>query len=296
MPVIGLGTWKSSPAEVGSAVEYALLECGYKHIDCAAIYGNEKEIGLAFKNVFSDKKNSRQEVFITSKLWNNAHAKDDVAIACKNTLRDLQLEYLDLYLMHWGVATSLDLGREPVDKTGKLITAKLPIRETWEAMEELVKLGLVRSIGVANFTAPMLVDLFTYAKIMPSVNQVELHPYNQQSRLVEFCQDHKMVVTAYSPLGSPGNNPGDQPVLLDDRVIKEIAQSHQKSPAQILIRWARQRETIAIPKTVTAERIKENIAVFDFELSSAEMDSVSALERGYRYVDPWDWWRIPYFD
>jgi alcohol dehydrogenase (NADP+) len=298
MPVIGLGTWESLKDKVGQAVEYALLDCGYKHIDCASIYGNEKEIGQVFKNVFTGNKIKRDRIFITSKLWNDAHARQDVAVACKNTLSDLELDYLDLYLMHWGVASPSNLGKEPLDDKGVLITAKIPVRETWEAMEELQKSGLVRAIGVANFTAPMLIDLLSYAQIKPAVNQIELHPYNQQTKLVNYCHYNDIVVTAYSPLGSPANNKkqDNPPMVLQDVHIIKIARQHNKTPAQILIRWALQRGTIAIPKSVTPERIKENINVFDFELSKEEMDLLGTLDRRHRYVDPCDWWDIPYFD
>ena len=297
MAVLGLGTWKSPKDRVGEAIKYALVDCGYQHIDCASIYGNEKEIGQALKQVFAGKI-KRDKVFITSKLWDNHHAKGDVVKACKQTLKDLQLDYLDLYLVHWGVATPLDLGSEPLDKNGCLITAPVSMRETWEAMEDLVKTGLTKAIGVANFTAPMLIDLLSYAKVKPTVNQIELHPYNQQTKLVEFCQRQGLAVTAYSPLGSPANNKKqeDPPVLIRDNTVEKIAKAHDRTPAQILIAWAIQRGIIAIPKSVTPDNIRDNIKVFDFVFSGEEINSLDALDRGHRYVDPFDWWKIPYFD
>jgi len=305
MPIIGLGTWKSEREKAGQAVEYALGECSYRHIDCAAIYRNEKEIGQAFKNVFESKKVNREDVFITSKLWNADHAKANVERACEQTLQDLQLDYLDLYLMHWGLAIASNeenAGRnmrdEPLDENGFLITVKIPVRETWEAMEELVKKGLVKAIGVANFTAPMIIDLLSYATIQPALNQVELHPYNQQPLLVEFCHYKNIAVTAYSPLGSPGNMKPElnEPILLKDKVVNELAQRHGKSTAQVLIRWAMQRNTIVIPKSVTLKNIKATWKVFDFELSEQEMTTMSKLDRKHRFVNPSDWWKIPYFD
>ncbi len=305
MPAIGLGTWKSLPDQAGQAVEYALSECNYNHIDCAAIYRNEKEIGQTFKKVFGNKTRKREEIFITSKLWNMDHAKDDVEKACKATLSDLNLEYLDLYLMHWGVAIPQNDSLSPnatarvseqLDEKGFLVTKKISIRETWEAMEELLKAGLVKAIGVANFTAPMLLDLFSYAKIEPALNQIELHPYLQQSELVDFCKYKKMMVTAYSPLGSPGNyKEKGFPVISDEKIVLEIAEAHKKSPAQVMIRWGIQRGTVVIPKSVHPERIKENIDVFDFELSSDDMEKISALNRNLRFVNPSAWWKIPYF-
>jgi len=306
MPMVGLGTWKSAPNQAGEAVLCALSECGYRHIDCAAIYRNEKEIGQAFKKIFENKIKKREDIFITSKLWNTEHRKSDVRKACEATLSDLNLEYLDLYLMHWGVAippydaapeNPLQRLTEQKDKDGFLITEKISIRETWEAMEELVKAGLVKAIGVSNFTAPMLIDLLSYAKIKPAVNQVELHAYLQQPELLEFCSRSGIVMTAYSPLGSPGNfKEKGFPILIEDSAVKEIARIHDKSPAQILIRWGIQRKTVVIPKSVTPERIKENIDVFDFELSEAEMKIIAGLNRNLRFVNPYPWWKIPYYN
>jgi diketogulonate reductase-like aldo/keto reductase len=295
MPIIGLGTWRADRGKVGEAVTYALTECGYRHIDCAWIYGNEKEIGEAFKKVFGGNTVKRDEVFVTSKLWNSFHAKKRVAKACKETLNNLKLEYLDLYLVHWGLATppeDTDDNKDVVDKNGVLITERIPIRETWEAMEELVKLGLVKAIGISNFTTMMILDLLSYATVPPAVNQIELHPYLQQTRFVEFCQHKRIVVTAYSPLGRPGT--GGK--LINDPVIGDIATKHEKTPAQILLRWGIQRDTIVIPKSITRKRIQENFDVLDFELSRTEMQAIAGLDRKERLVDPYTWGKVPYFD
>ena len=208
--------------------------------------------------------------------------------------------------MHWGIAMPANdahlnnsSGRwaEQLDENGFLITEKISVRETWEAMEKLVKAGIVKAIGVANFTAPMLIDLFSYAKIKPAVNQIELHAYLQQPELLEFCKYNDIVVTAYSPLGSPGNyKEKGFPVLIEDDAIIEIARLHKKSPAQILIRWGIQRKTVLIPKSVTPERIKENLDVFNFELSEEEMKTIAGLNRNLRFVNPYVWWKIPYFE
>lgn len=300
MPTIGLGTWKSLPDKAGEAVSSALVN-GYRHIDCAAVYRNEKEIGISFKKIFGDKIREREEVFITSKLWNSEHRKEDVRKACEATLSDLNLKYLDLYLMHWGVAIphqeTLEAGwTVGLDSNGVIIKEKVSIRETWEAMEKLVEDGLVKAIGVANFTTMMLIDLLSYAKIKPAVNQIELHPYLQQTELLEFCKSNNIVVTAYSPLGSPGNNKDKAlPSLIEDNTILAIASSHNKSPAQILIRWGIQRGTVVIPKSVTEERIKENLNVFDFELSLEEMNKIAELNKNFRFVNPQVFWKIPYF-
>jgi len=282
MPILGLGTWKSERNKVGKAVKHALTVAGYTHIDGAHVYRNEVEVGKIYSEVFKSLK--REEIFITSKLWNTSHAKADVEKACRKTLADLQLDYLDLYLMHWGLAQNALFFFKPI-----------PIRETWEAMENLVDLGLVKSIGVANFTAMMLHDLLTYAKIKPAMNQIELHPYNSQTELVAYCKSKKIAVTAYSPMGSPGTASSDKPKLMDDEVVQKLAKKYDKSPSQILIRWALERGTVVIPKSVTPERIEENINIFDFSLGASDMEQLNGLNQNLRYVDPSGYWGVPVF-
>jgi len=295
MPVLGLGTWRSPRNKAHDAVLYALEKANYIHIDCAYAYDNEAEIGKAFSKVFVSPA-KRKKVFITGKLWNTFHHPKNVERNCRQTLKDLQLNYLDLYIIHWGVPMAPGREARPVDKDGVAVTEKVSIQQTWQAMEKLVKKGLVKSIGVSNFTTMMLFDLLTYAKIPPAVNQVELHPFNSQQGLVDFCHYHNIAVTAYSPLGSPGNFDQKDFDLLNNSTIKKIAKRHKKTPAQVLIRWTIQRNTIVIPKSVTPKRIKENIDVFDFKLTKEDTKAINKLNQNHRFINPKDWWGIPYFD
>lgn len=292
MPVLGLGTCRSSRNKISQVIKSAITNYNYRHIDCASIYRNEKEIGHAFHKLLTSKAVKREELFITSKLWNTNHNPKYVEKACRKTLKDLQLIHLDLYLMHWGVAFPHGNNLEPIGKDGFVITENISIQQTWQAMEKLVKKGLVKSIGVANFTAPMLVDLLTYAKVKPVINQIEIHPYNSQAELVKYCHKKGIAVTAYSPLGSFGNI---QSKPIADKIVLAIAKSHKKSPAQVLIRWSLQRGLIAIPKTENPKRLAENINVFNFELSKTEMEQINQLNKNLRFVDPTTWWSIPYF-
>lgn len=269
MPLVGLGTWKSKPGEVKAAVK-AAVKSGYRHIDCAAIYGNEKEVGDALEELFAEGVVTRDELWITSKLWNDFHRSDDVPRACSTTLNDLKLDYLDLYLIHWPVVT---------DCTGDELTPT--IEETWRAMEELQASGKARSIGVSNWSAKKLSAMGKYAKIFPSVNQVELHPVHRQDALLVACAELGTHVTAYSPLGSPDSAEiikHEGATVMKHPVVTGVVDAVGKSPAQVLIRWAVQRGTSVVPKSVTPSRIESNFDVFDWELSEVQMAELSAIE------------------
>ncbi len=291
IPQLGLGTWKSETASVGEAVKTA-VRTGYRHVDCAHVYGNEAEIGEALQDLFAAGEVNREELFITSKLWNTDHHPDTVPLACRRTLENLRLEYLDLYLVHWGVAFAPGSEKNPMGEDGRIKTENISLQETWHALEALVDEGLVRSIGVANYTTPLLIDLLNYARIQPAVNQVEIHPYNAQFALTEFCRDKNITLTAYSPLGSFGEA-SEKP--LADPVVKAIAKTHSVTPAQVLIRWSLQRGLTVIPKSTNPKRIAENFAVFDFTLSQEEMEQLHSLDQHRRFVDPSESWGIPYF-
>lgn len=284
---IGLGTWKSEPGEVGQAVE-AALEAGYRHIDCAAIYRNEAEIGEALAKVFARGTIRREDVHITSKLWNTAHLPEDVVPALNKTLSDLKLDYLDLYLIHWPVAFRPGLEGFPRSESDYLTPEQAPMIETWKAMLDARDQGLIRHAGVSNFSARKLDALAAGGSELPEMNQVELHPYLQQQELLAYCREHDILVTAYSPLGSsdrPDAMKGDdEPSLLENEVIGEIAESHSATPAQILIAWAVARDTIVIPKSTNPERIRQNLDSAKIELSDMDMERIESLDIHYRYI------------
>ncbi len=287
IPMIGLGTWLSKPGEVYEIVKSA-IKSGYRHIDCAAIYGNEHEIGKALSELLTQGVVKREELFITSKLWNNAHKAGDVIPALKKTLLDLNLEYLDLYLIHWPVCFEPNV-IFPETKDGYVSLEELPIIETYTAMEEAVNLGLVKSLGVSNFSAKKIKDLVEKAKIKPVMNQVEMHPYLNQAKLLEICNDLNVAVTCYSPLGSSGRPDGmladNEPSLLNNELIKKLSLKYEKSKAQILLSWALSRGTIVIPKTVTPSRAIENFQSQDLELEAGDIKLIDQLDCHFRYVN-----------
>ncbi len=286
MPAIGLGTWKSNPGEVGQAVKTAISN-GYRHIDCAAVYGNEAEIGQALSELFQEGIVKREELWITSKLWNDSHQAAYVIDALKKTLSDLQLDYLDLYLIHWPVA--FKHGVQPQSAADFLSLEEVPIIETWEKMEEAVKLGLTKHIGVSNFSIKKLQDLLNKATIKPEVNQVELHPFLQQNDLLQFAKENHILLTGYSPLGSgdraAGMKKADEPSLLNNELVAEIAKNRGCTTAQVLIAWQVQRGTAVIPKSTNADRLKQNLESINCVLTDDEVTKMNALDKHYRYVD-----------
>jgi alcohol dehydrogenase (NADP+) len=294
LPAFGLGTWNSPPGDVQRAVTWA-IEAGYRHIDCAWIYGNEAEIGAALKDVFARGIVTRDELWITSKLWNHRHLPADVEPAIRESLDALGLERLDLYLVHWPVAHKAD---KPVHRTADdfYSLGEVPLADTWRAMEALVDAGLTRAIGVSNFSVAKLDALLASARIAPAMNQIEMHPYLQQPAMMSYCKDKGIGLTAYSPLGSRDRparlKSADDPILLEDPVINAIASTHGVSPAQVLIAWALQRGTAVIPKSTNAGRIQQNLDATAVVLTDDDMQRIAGLDRHRRYVDG-NFWVLP---
>ncbi|MFT5728252.1 MAG: alcohol dehydrogenase (NADP+) [Desulforhopalus sp.] len=287
IPVVGLGTWKLTRDEVGPTIASA-IDIGYRHFDCASIYNNEKEIGAALTVAFDSGTVKREEMWVSSKLWSNAHAAKHVRPALERTLKNLQLNHLDLYLIHWPVSFRADI-TFPKRPDQFISPEDLPIIETWKAMEKMVKKGLCRHIGVCNFSMVKLRDLHKQATIKPYTNQIELHPYLQQPEMVKYCNEKSMRLTAYSPLGS-GKSPEtrmnkDLPSLLNHTQIRCLATKYKATPAQILIAWGLKRKTIVIPKSTHPKRLLDNFNAQQITIDNSDMDNLHQLDLKYRFLD-----------
>ncbi len=295
MPIMGLGTWKADNDQSYQAIRQAIA-VGYRHFDCAAVYGNESAIGQALSDSIADGEITREELWLTSKLWNNAHLAKDVRPALEKSLNKLQVSYLDLYLIHWPVVIKPGVGF-PKSDDEYLSLDEVPIIETWQAMEACVDEGLIRHIGVSNFSQRKLNDLISKSRIKPENNQVELHPLLQQASLKKYCDEQEVHLTAYAPLGS-GDRPAffqseDSQAPLESPIIQSIALRYKASPAQILLAWSMQRGTAVIPKTVNAERMQENLASTEIELADTDMQLIESLEANCRLLRG-DLWGGPY--
>ncbi|XP_028122669.1 NADP-dependent D-sorbitol-6-phosphate dehydrogenase-like [Camellia sinensis] len=295
MPMIGLGVWRMDGKDIKSLL-FNALKLGYRHFDCAADYKNEPEVGEALAEAFQTGLVKREDLFITTKLWNSDHGH--VVEACKDSLKKLQLGYLDLYLVHFPIATrhtGVGTTDSALGDDGVLdIDTTITLETTWHAMESLVSMGLVRSVGISNYNIFLTRDCLAYSKVKPAVNQIETHPYFQRDSLVKFCQKHGICVTAHTPLGGAVANTElfGTVSCLDDPVLKGLAEKYKKTVAQIVLRWGIQRGTVVIPKSSKIERLKENIQVLDFELTKEDMDLIKSIDRNYRTNQPAKFWGI----
>ena len=298
LPSVGFGFWKVD-RPLAADVAHQAIQAGYRHMDCACDYGNEIEVGQGIRKALSDGLCKREDLWITSKLWNTYHKAEYVRQACEKSLSDLGQEQLDLYLIHFPIAQKyvpFDLRYPPgwfVDPAAEnphMEEVRVPISETWQAMEELIDSGLVKHIGICNFGTSLLRDLLAYARIRPSVLQVESHPFLVQSKLLRYCHQEQIAFTAFSPLGAASyyslGMASQSESLLDNPIIQCIGMEKGKSAAQVLLRWGVQRGTSVIPKTSTLDRMAENLNIFDFELSPSDMDAITRLDRGRRFNDP----------
>jgi len=294
MPLIGLGTYNAEPGQVEQTIKDA-IDIGYRHFDCARFYKNEKQIGDGINAKLQEGVVKREDLYIVSKLWNTKHRPDLVVPECRKTLSDLGLVYIDLYLMHWPMGYKEDdSGKDnllPFGEDGKFIPSDVDYVETWKAMEECVKLGLVKAIGLSNFNSDQISRIFMKGSIKPVVNQVELHPHLSQRMLEGLCKGRNIQVVAYSPLSSPALSwhPPGAPTLFQEPKLKALASKYKRTVGQIVLRWTTQRGIVAIPKTTNNARLAENISVFDFTLSDEDMNTIFSLDvdagKGRRCVE-----------
>ncbi|KIV80313.1 hypothetical protein PV11_07824 [Exophiala sideris] len=301
MPLVGFGLWKV-PADKASDIVYNAIKVGYRLFDGAYDYQNEKEAGQGIKRAIDEGIVKREDIFVTTKLWNNYHKKEDALKMAKAQNEAWGLEYLDLYLIHFPIALPFiepDKLRYPgwwMDAEQKSIeTAKVPMSETWKALEEVVDSGIAKSIGISNSQGQTIYDILTYNKHPISVLQVEHHPYLVQPGLIDLAQEQKIAVTAYSSFGPQSflelppafrERPQQVPLLFEVDAVKQAAQRVGKTPAQVLLRWSTQRKIAVIPKSNNVDRLKQNLEVTDFDLTEDEIKAISALDKDLRFNDP----------
>ena len=298
MPAVGLGLWKIDPSAVAQAV-YEAIKAGYRHLDSAADYGNEVQVGEGIARAIAEGLCSREELWVTSKLWNTYHRKEHVEAACRKSLDDLGLDYFDLYLVHFPIALSyVDFQDRyppewifnPSAEMPSMQLDRVPLSETWKAMEQLVGAKLARQIGICNYSASLLHDLMNYAHIKPAMLQIESHPYLTQEALIRTAQSYDIAVTAFSPLGALSyvalDMASEAETVLTQPVVLAAAQRTGATPAQVVLRWGLQRGTAVIPKTSNPQRLLENVSLSGFTLTDDEMAAISGLNRNRRFNDP----------
>lgn len=279
MPLIAFGTASDSNRSSEQTTKVAVIEAiklGYRHFDTASIYGSEEALGEAIAEALQlGLIQSRDELFITTKLWLTDNFPDRVLPALQNSLRALKLEYLDLYLIHWPI--SVKPGDWELPYSEDLITT-FDLKGVWKAMEECQKLGLTKSIGVSNFTCKKLEDLLSFATIPPSVNQVEMNPAFHQKKLREYCEEKGIIITAFSPLGAKGSSWGTNEVM-DSEILKEIAESHGKTVAQVSLRWLYEQGVTIAVKSYNKERMKQNLEIFDWSLTREDHEKIDQIKQ-----------------
>ena len=300
MPRIALGTWKSPKGAVTKSVRCAVEDAGYRHIDCARLYDNEKEIGIAINDLLTRGVVKREELWITSKLWNTDHSPDLVEPACRQTLENLQVDYLDLYLMHWPMSfPHVDEFWPFTDSTRtKVQVIDIPIIETWKAMEKLVEKGFVKRIGVSNFTIELLEKfLLSDIRISPYANQVEQHLFLQQEALIDFCSKRGIIVEGYRTLGGPlDSRKPTNPVVLENPALLEVAKETGRTPAQVELKFLLSLDTnnVVLAKSDNPERIKSNIDL-EFELNEDQIQRLKKENRCIRLCEVVDRYGVAVF-
>lgn len=299
LPTVGLGLWKIPKDQCADTV-FNAIQTGYRLLDSACDYGNEEQTGAGIKRALEAGLCSRADLFVVSKLWNTYHRPEHVKLACQKSLADLGVEYLDLYLVHFPIATKFvpfetryppEWFFDPSSPEPRMeLDTGVTYQQTWQAMEQLVRDGLVKNIGVCNVGTTMLRQMMSYAEIKPAVLQVEMHPYLTQKNLLRYALQSGMQVMSFSNLASASyvelQMATAEESVIAQPCVQEIATRHGKTPAQVVLRWGVQRGTTIIPKTTKLERLQENFSVLDFELSEADMDTISALNKNRRFNDP----------